>query len=301
MYTWNFGLKKNCIIATIFFLISFLTWELLAEPNLTRRIPKDWSFEAEYLGNLVWAEAGEEFSHQKNLTLYQRLWKVREWQSDQAVIEDNYQIFDVQTGEMMWETKLHYRIDPGNGKIISYDKIPEATGLYYIFPQNVQRQDYTFFNSDLYPYTMQYQRTETRDGLDLYVFSFLGKIDFTRAYNLAYVSSTAGLTEEYKFIVEDFYREIWVEPVTGELVHIIEDDPGDYLVDAATGEKKSLYAVWSGKTTGNTVNYLLKKAKKRHWQIRLYREWIPTILLAATLFFLAMTLLVHIRLRRGAV
>lgn len=295
------GLKKFCIIVTIFFLTAFLAWKLLAEPNLTHRIPKDWSFEAEYLGNLVWVGAEKKFSPQKNLTLYQRSWKVHEWQSDQAVIEDSYKTIDVQTGEITWETKLYYHIDPRNGKIISYDKFPEAKGLYYLFPQNVQQQDYVFFNYDLYPYTMHYQRTENRDGLDLYVFSFLGKIDFTDLYNLAYITPAAGLTGKYKVIVEDFYRELWVEPVTGELVHIIENDPGDYLVDATTGEKKSLYAVWSGKTTGNTVNYLLKSAKQRHWQIQLYREWIPKALLGATLFFLAMTLLVHIRLRRGSV
>ena len=297
----EFGLKKNCIIATIFFLISFLAWKLVAEPHLTHRICKHWSFEAEYLGNLTWGSAEEKISPKKNLTLYKRSCKVSEWQFDRAVIDEIYQTFDVQTGEMTWESKLHFNIDPRNGKIISYDTIPEAKDLYYVFPQDVQQQDYGFFNSDLSPYTMQYQRTENRDGLDLYVFSFLGKMDFTTVYNLSYISPTAGLAEKYNLIAEDFYRELWVEPVTGELVHIIEDDPGDYLVDAATGEKKRLYAVWSGKTTGNTVNYLLKKAKERRWQIRLYREWIPNTLLTATLFFLAMTLLVHIRLRRGAV
>lgn len=297
----EFGLKKICIIATILFLISFLAWKLFAEPNLTHRIPSDWSFKAEYLGNLVWGGEEEKFISKKNLTLYQRSWKVREWQFDRAVIDEIYQTFDVQTGEMTWEAKLQYNIDPRNGKVISYDTSPEAKGLYYVFPQNVQRQDYVFFNSDLYPYTMHYQRTENRDGLDLYVFSFFGKLDFTKVYNLGYVTPTAGLTGKYNLIVEDFYRELWVEPVSGEIVHIIEDDPGDYLVDAATGEKKRLYAVWSGKTTGNTVNYLLKNAKQRRWQIRLYREWIPKTLLIATLFFMAMTLLVHIRLKRGAV
>ena len=270
------------------------------EDNLTLRIPRGWSFEAEYLGNLQWADEKGEIPVQKNLTLYQRFWNVREWKPDEADIEDIYKTIDVQSGEVTWETKLLFHVDPENGRIIHHDNHPEARGLYYMFPQYVQKKDYEFFNYDLYPYTMKYQRTEKREGLDLYVFSFQGKLDYTTLYNLAYVPPAASAIGDYKIIVDDFYRELWVEPETGEIVHIIEDDPGDYLVDAATGEKKTLLGVWAGETTGNTVKYLLKNAQKRRWQMQLYRRWIPLTLLAAAVFLLAMSLFFHFRLKRGS-
>ena len=291
-------MKRLYIIFSLLFFTLFLAWKLLFESHLTQRIPRDWSFEAEYLGNLVFADDKGQVHAQKNLTLYQRYWRVLEWQVDSATIEDIYKTIDVQSGEVTWETRLLFHVDSRNGKIIGYENHPEAKGRYYIFPQDVQQKDYDFFNYDLYPYTMQYQRTELREGITLYVFSFQGTINYTELFNLAYLTPDASPLGDYQIQVDNFYREMWVEPVTGEIIHIIEDDPGDYLVDPISGDKERLYDIWSGKTTGNTVKHLLNRAKKRRWQIHLYRQWIPAVFLSGALFFLALALFSQFKLNR---
>ncbi|MFZ5760324.1 MAG: porin PorA family protein [Thermodesulfobacteriota bacterium] len=284
-------------LAGLIFLAAVPVWRLLFEPRLTLRIPPGWSIQTEYLGNLLWADAQGNIDGPKNLNLYKRSFAVREWRPDRAVIEDLYQTIDVQSGAVTWETTIHFLVDPQTGTIISHDKHPEATGLFYVFPQNTEKSQYQFFNYDLYPYTMHYKRTEMLDGMEIYVFSFQGKLDFTDMFHAAYSNSPIPIGNR-RMITEDFYRELWVEPVSGELVRIIENDPGDYLVDPETGMGKMLYCVWSGKTTGNTVKHLLQLAKKRRWELEMFRVWLPALLLTAALLCLATATLFHLSERR---
>lgn len=270
-----------------FFLVLLGVWQAVFVDKLTVRIAEDWGFHAQYLGNLVYADDEGRIPRKKRLNLYQRDLEVVDWEPDRAVIRDRFTTIDVQNGNITWESTLDFTVDPVSAKIIHYENHPEATGLSYLFPAMAEQKDYHFFGYDLNPYVMRFHRQESRENVSLNVYRFQGRFDYTELYKHSYAEDGHRLlnTDE-RLISFDFFREYWVEPVSGEIVHVIENDPGDYLVDATSGERLGIFAVWSGKFTGETLKYLLQRAKKRLWLDRLYRWWVPGFLTVNALFFL---------------
>lgn len=273
--------------AGFLFLVLLGIWQMVFVDKLTVRIAEDWGFHAQYLGNLVYADDEGRIPRKKRLNLYQRDLEVVAWEPDRAVIRDRFTTIDVQNGNITWESTLDFTVDPVEAKIIHYENHPEATGLFYLFPAKAEQKDYHFFGYDLNPYVMRFHRQESRENVTLNVYRFQGRFDYTELYKRSYAEEGHRfLKGDERLICFDFFREYWVEPVTGEIVHVIEDDPGDYLVDATTGERLGIFAVWSGKFTGDTLKYLLQRAKKRLWLDRLYHWWIPGFLAVNALFFL---------------
>ena len=283
-------MKKNFLLIGCLLLVLFGVWKGYLENRLTLRIPQGWSYHAQYLGNLVYADENGNIPPGKQLNMYHRDFTLVSWEPTKAVIEDLYRTYDIQNGEITWESKLLFTVDPASGKIISYPGHPEAPGLFYLFPQNTKKQTYTFFSYDLNPIPLEYKREEIREGVVLYVFSYAGPIDFTEIYMDAYIEADFNFPAGARLVTTDYYREIWVEPLTGEIVQFIEDSPGDYIMAPETNEKLAIVAVWSGKYTGKTMDHILQRTKNIMMQLKLFQGYIPYTFLFGGLIILAVGL-----------
>jgi len=284
-------MKNYFYIIALCLIIVAGAWKWWACRHLTIRVPADWVFHAEYLGNLVYSDAHGNISKEKNLNLYERSMKVVSWHPARAVVADRYTTYDIQTGDITYESNLEFNINPRTGQVLDHKNQPEAQGLFYLFPQNSQKSNYTTFTYDLNPITMAYDRTVIRDGIQLYVYTYSGAIDFTETYQQSPGESLAAMPKDARIISPDYYREMWIEPITGEFVNIIEDSPGDYLMTADKSKSLGILAVWSGKSTGKSIKKQLDKVKGRLWKLQLYEVWIPVGLLAVALLVIVAAVL----------
>ena len=254
-------------------------YTLVIAPSQTIRIPDDWSFEAEYLGDLVYIDPEQNIPDTATVNVYRRSMRVVEWEPAQAVIEDVFETRDVYSGQVTWSTTLRFNVNPEDGTIISHPGRPEATGMQYVLPRQTKKTDYEFFNYTLWPVTLNFEREDSLGGLDVYVFTYKGLIDFTELTRKAeYAGEMEELPENIKIQSFDYYLELWVEPRTGEVVHMVDIDPGDYWVDGETGKKIFLAAIWSGATTGNTDLTLVERVKTHLFLLDVHHRWIPGVL-----------------------
>jgi len=271
-------MKKPYLIAGIILIALAAIWRFGIAPQKTLRVPKDWSMQAEYLGDLNYADENGVIPEKRDINVYKRNWFVKEWSSDRAVIRDIYKTYDIITGKITWAAELDFEVDPKTGKNLSYPGHPEAAGTYYFFPQNAAKQDYPAFESFLYPLTFKFDRIEKLAGLEIYVYRFRGDINFDEGYKGTdeYPGFKAPLGQT--IIGFGVIKEIWVEPRTGEMVKLLEDSPGDYYTDVKTKKKIAGISAWKGETTGNTVELLVDRAKDIIFTLNLHRLWIPGVL-----------------------
>ncbi len=273
-------MKKPWLIIGIMLAINGGLWHFFIANYWTLRIPKDWSFQAEYLGTIAYPDEAGRLPEKSTINIYRRHLYVKEWEPEQAVIRESYSIYDIHTGAATWQVKLEFKVNPETGQIIDYPGHPEASGLYYLFPKSLEKKDYQHFNYYLNAYTLSYDREESIGDLLVYVYRFSGMLDFTEIYKGS---------DEFPGLIplpgqrirssDKFVNELWVEPITGEVVKIVEDGPVDYLVDEVTGEKLRPILAWSGKTTGNTVELLAQRASDRRLLLLLHHGVLPGIFL----------------------
>lgn len=282
--------KIICYLA-IACIISGGFYATVIAPRLTIRVPDDWSFEAEYLGDLVYIDPDQEVPPKPLVNVYSRSMRVVEWNRKQAVIEDIFETRDILTGAITWSTKLYFNVDPATGAILSYPGHPEATGAQYLMPRRTRKTSYPLFNYTLGLQALEFVREETINGLDVYVFSYRGMVDFTELTKMAEMPGGLGTaSESIRIRSFDYYSEMWIEPRSGEIVHMADIDPGDYLVDAKSDKPLQLASIWSGSTTGNSDRKLVERAKSLLLLLDIHYRWVPGILLGAG--FLLLTIIV---------
>jgi hypothetical protein len=281
------SMKKPLILIGIFFLALSGIYKFILAPQLTIRIPKDWSIQAEYLGDQNFAGEDGVIPQKRDVNVYKRNWTGTQWSPQRTVIRDVYKTYDIHSGKVTWASQLEFVVDPKTGMNLSYPGHPEAAGTYYLFPQNTEKKDYTFFDYSLNRQMFKFDRVEKFDNLDLNVYGFRGDLDFEEVYkgtdDYPGFKPEAGQT----IIGFDIVKEFWVEPITGEFVKIYEESVGgDYYADKKTKKKIAGISSWKGETTGNTVELLVQRAREKMFLINLHRGWIPGIL-----FFAGMILL----------
>lgn len=275
-------MRKIIYYVAIVSIISGGFYAMVVAPRLTIRIPDDWSFEAEYLGDLVYVDSDQEVPQKPLVNVYKRSMRVVEWNRKQAVIEDIFETRDVFTGEITWSTKLHFNVNPATGGILSYPGHPEATGAQYLMPRRTRKTSYPLFNYTLGLQTLEFVREEMLNDLNIYVFSYKGLVDFTELTKSAEHTGALGtVPENIRIQSFDYYSEIWIEPRSGEIVHMEDIDPGDFLVDAKSDKPLQLASIWSGSTTGNSDRKLVERAKSLLLILDIHYRWVPGILLGA--------------------
>lgn len=250
------------------------------------RIPEDWHFTAEYIGNNAYPDTSGQLPKKREIMKNSRIRSTHEWSRDSVFIKDQYSVYDIQTGKLTWESVVRFKVDPKTGRHIHYPDHPEMKGVYYLFPRNVSKRIYQIADYSLNVFPMRFIRETTLEDLMVYVFQYTGAMDYTTSYagskDYQGIVPSAG----QRIIAPKMMLQIWVEPITGNIIRIVEESLGDYFVNEKTGKHHGIVSVWAGETTDENAKYLIQKTKQTLDIKNIVFWWIPAGVLV--LGFLAM-------------
>lgn len=184
-------------------IIVIASWILVANPIL-KNSPTTFENVQEYAGEVRYAgNIGDELSKpviSNNFAKYE----IINQNGNILEIESSYVITNVITSETISENESTYFVDANTRKHVESDE------WYFIFPPNVQKQDYVLLHPNMgVPDTFVFEGTKEINGVELYKFSCesIGD-DFSHAYE--------------RFLPEIVYADqtciTSIEPITGETV-----------------------------------------------------------------------------------
>lgn len=274
-------MRRTWVIAGGLLVVTAVAWPLLFNQFFNFRIPADWSYQARFLGDIAAADAAGNIPAKRDVVIYERTQRVGAWTPATAVIEDVYTVLDAKTGAIVWQGKRKFPLDPRTGKMRESPEYPGAAGLYFLFPQDVEKRDYRFFTYYLAAYTLRFDRVEAIGGIETYVFKFFGDMDVTRSYEGT--DEFPGLHPPPGQAIKSagLLNELWVDPATGELLKFKEASGLDAFVDAATGRTLLPISTWGGATTLDSTSRAAQQVAALHTRRQLNLVWIPLILAAA--------------------
>ncbi len=245
--------KKIFIVASLILFGFTAVWHFGFVPRLTERIPAGWSWKAEFIGISTYPDAQTgKLPEKDEINIYRRGMRVvAETDRPRAVLmEDTFDSLDPATDKKTWEYKSRAEVDPRNGAHLE----KEYLGDVFVFPRFTEKKTYKFRNNDINGLPLAFQREEEIEGIQTYLFAYRGRAEYTEVY--------AGTAEFPGFVPEagqeircgddQFVLQMWVEPVTGEILRLDESClPGDYLYVKATNERLGAVARWAGITAGD--------------------------------------------------
>lgn len=277
--------KKILIVVGVAFIASSGIWKFAIAPKLTQRLPQGWSWKSRSIASMMLADpATGKFSGENIATPYVLDASIidESERPSAIVVKDRYTAYDAATDQVVWEYLQSGKVDPKTGRHLD----PKHNGDYFVFPQNLEKKTYPIRYSFLKGLPLQFQKEETVQGLQAYVFGYKGSIEYTDTYlgTPDYPGMKFEPGQEVRCADEGFVFKTWVEPLTGEIIKLESSCyPGDYIFEAATGKKLAPLQVWGGVTAGDEVTarvqYLMKQRSRLLW-ISLY---IPGLLLLAGL------------------
>ncbi len=277
--------KKVFIAAGLVLFGLTAVWQFVLVPRWTERIPAGWQWESNYVGYQTLADpqtgqmpekdAAGTYSHAIAIVPNSR-------QPGSVELDDRYLIHDIASGQVTYAYNYHAPVDPRTGAHLK----AEYRGDYFLFPRNVEQKTYTLRFSYLKGIPVAFQREDEVEGLATYLFTYRGRGEYTESY--AGTAEFPGVQvkpgQEIKCADDQFIFKVWVEPVTGEIVKIVEScNASDYVYDIATGKQLAAVDRWGGETDGNDVtnrvDLVSRERTKLFWQTR----YIPSSLFVAGL------------------
>jgi hypothetical protein len=188
-------------------------------------------------------------------------------------------------GSVNFETSAIYGVDrrtrkndPGLG-----DNIRNGQ---FLFPLHIQQSRYVYWDP-IYigPRTATFDHIEQINGLRIYVFYFTAEnLDETKGFDYL-----PDVPERYRAITNG-QGVLWIEPISGIVVDY-EDQGATSFVDPGTGDPVAVFSRWDERYTPETRAAQLRLAAEARLRILLLDTWIPAVLLAAGLTWLAIGLL----------
>jgi hypothetical protein len=249
-------MKRSYIVAAIV-LASFATvWHFSLSSRWTRRVARDAVFTTHYVGTQTNADSKTGVVPQRDaLSTYERIIRVQDapdWPRS-VVLQDRFTVRNIETRAIDFEYITNERIDPETG---AWAEGPYK-GEIVLFPRNVQRRTYKMRSNYLPGLPLKFSGIRAIGGLETYLFSYRGPIEYSAVY--AGTPQSPGIKvlegQEIRCADEQFYYRIWVEPRTGIQVQVQEGCPsGDFVYDKATGNKVSAVDRWNGVTTGSSLS-----------------------------------------------
>lgn len=247
------GVKNALLLAATGCLAAAGLWIGLADSR--DRIPPGWSWKSSFVGTMAFPDAQTgAFPEQNPLGLYDREITIHseEDRPRSVVLKDDLLIQDPETQAVTWRYTVYPRVDPATGRHLD----PAHENEIVVFPRNVERDSYKFRMNYVEGLTLSFLREDRVDGLDVYLFGYKGRGEYTESYlgTEEYSGVPVNSGQEIKCADDQFSLLIWVEPLTGEAVKVIERcDSGDYVFDISTGSAVSPVLRWGGETTGRDV------------------------------------------------
>jgi hypothetical protein len=262
----------------------------IGDPMFSQRFPDGWSYQAEVIGSIRYAEVDGTFPTEMiyveddEVSLSTRTIRSEKVSADVVKIIDHYVSYDINTNAVTWEVIYEAQVNPTTGQHIG-----EFVGDYFFFPRNVQKTTYRIRNTAYEGLPVVFEDEEVVQGLLTYHF----------VYQDAASPNPAGypdfsLEPGQTIISKDMRLEYWVEPLTGEVIKYWEGTPGDALVNTETGEIIQYISRWSGATSPQDV---IKHVNDVTAQLNMYRLltiFIPSVLAIAGVILLAVGVMQHL-------
>lgn len=238
-------------------------WHYRLADRWTQRIPPGRSGSTQYTGDQTFPDpVTKQLPERDRLATYERSIRVIS-EADRprsVLLEDRYTVRDLRTGVVIWQYLTHAAVDPRTGAHVA----PQYRGHIALFPRNVERRTYVLTANYMTAIPLAYERTDSIDGLEAFVFAYRGAIDYSDAYRgwAEWAGVTVPRAHAYRCADDQFYYRVWVEPATGNQIRLEEGCPsGTYLFDGVSGERLAAVDRWSGVTEGDD---LLRRTAEVH-------------------------------------
>lgn len=285
--------KKILIGAGVFLLALTAVWQFGFVPRLTQRIPPGWSWKAEFIGFVNFADPQTGMLAENDQTnIYKREMSVGSENDRPRVVtmEDSQVSLDPATGEKTWEYKSSAEIDPQTGAHLN----KEFAGDIYVFPRFVEKKTYNFRNNYINGLPLAFEREEEIAGVETYLFAYRGRAEYTASY--AGTADFPGIVpeagQEIRCGDDQFVFQLWVEPVTGEIIKLDEGClSGDYFYAKAANERLALIETWAGTTAGDDDVRRADAVSGERFKLLLISRYIPLIMLLAGLLCFGLSLI----------
>jgi hypothetical protein len=208
-----------------------------------------------------------------------------------AIIEGALHVYDA-SGAVNFEVTSLYGVDRRTRLNLAGYGNMNRTGQF-LFPPHTQAGEYAIWDPMFVGLRQAtYERTETIDELQVYVFSFSAAgMDESAGY-----SYLPDVPERY-LAHTDGTGIIWVEPLSGLVVDYM-DSGTSYFVDPVTGKRVADFNQWNERYIPATRTTQIALARAARLRILALEVWLPGGLLVAGLIFPGLFLLR--RLKKGA-
>lgn len=280
-------MKKVLIIAGLGLIIFAGVWKYLISPAMIDRLPKDWTWEANFVGIQTMPDEKTGKFPEKDITaLYiRKIYITSEKKRPESVsVEDKYTIINPADKNILWEYIFKAEVDPGTGRHLR----EEWKDDYFVLPRFTEKKTYNFRNNYIKGVPLVYQKEEETEGINTYVFSYKGRGEYTESYEGTkdYPGTKVEPGQEIKCADDQFIFKAWVEPITGETITLQEScGSGDYIYDIKTGKQLAAVLRWSGITAGDDVVHRAEKVRKERFRILLITMYLPMGMVGAGILF----------------
>jgi hypothetical protein len=245
-------MKKLLIPIGLILLALAGVWKFGLSSRFTQRIPDNWAWHASFVGIATWAdEATGEYPLEDDVSTYERTISIigRDDATGSLLLEDEYESRDVNTGVVTWEFIFTAPVDPATGMHTS----DEYRGDIFVFPRNVEKKPYNFRQTSYTGLPLAFIDETVFEGLNTYHFAFSGEIDNSFSYSGSENFPGVALEPGQTILCKDLVLDVWVEPVTGEMVQLVDGcRSGDAVYDAS-GNLVYRLSRWGGESTGDDV------------------------------------------------
>lgn len=223
-------------------------WRLAPE----ERLPPGWTWKWSFVGfNTAPDEKTGKYPEKDPVTIYYRELKIADEGGRPAsvVVEDRYVVKDPASNKTTWAYILRSPVDPRSGRHAD----PRFPNDILVFPRGVEKTAYSLRMNYAEGVPMRFAREEQVEGLLTYLYAYKGRGEYTKSYagNADYPGIPVQAGQEIKCMDDQFTLNLWVEPVTGEIVQIEESClSGDAIFDKSTGKMLAPIMRWGGRTEG---------------------------------------------------
>jgi len=265
-------------------------WRFALASRWTQRLPPGWSASQRYVGIETYPdEKTGQLPARDALSEYERAQRLvsEAGRPDSVQFEDRLTIRDIATGHIIWEYVTHEVVDPRTGRHLAPDHRSEVA----VFPRDAERGTYRLRSNYVKGIALGFTGEDDLDGLTTYRFAYQGRGEYTESYSgtAQYPGVHVRPGEEIRCADDQFYFNVWIEPVTGELVKLEEGCPsGDYVYDVATNERRQAVDRWHGVTDGDAVIQRIAEVRRLRWRYLWAARYLPLTFLAAGVVLLGL-------------
>ena len=278
--------KKIFIVAGLILFSLAAIWHFALAPRLTERIPSNWTWNAEFIGISTFPDSQTgELPEKDETNIYRRGMHIVS-QTDHpraALLEDTFVSLDPATGKKTWEYNSRSEVDPQTG--LHLEK--EYLGDVYVFPRFTEKKTYQLRNSDIKGFPLAFQREEEIEGIQTYLFAYRGRAEYTEVYTGTedFPGTVPEAGQEIRCGDDQFVLQIWVEPITGEILKLDESClSGDHFYVKATNEQLGVIARWAGVTVGDDIALRAESISRDRSKLLWITRYVPlTLLLSGVL------------------